>query len=667
MPKRKIEAEVVVDVTGADKVEKLEKSVEALSDTEIAVGLDTSTAETSLQRFERELDELNLDSARELRIEFRAQVLEQNIRNSLRLLDRLEDPIQIRTETANLEATQSELRELSELAGRKYQVEVEVDPRRNAARAADDVERLRQRGEGLQSALPALRGFTDELGRSAQAGGIAGQALGDLGDFSLILGEKFGLSETKTAALGTALGAAGLATIIASVALPAIKNLIDSQDDLAEATGRGTDAIGEQTGAVEALEQAIENATTRDPLVTAILGQFEGDEVEEKIDKIGDAIVRLGGTIDGDLGSILRQASTETGLTDLLRGTGEVADLTDEKLRQLVDTLRSSNGYDDFIRDIQYLATEGDTSLQRFVASNEDLLRAIQTIEDATGSLDIGKAYRDALNDIRQTEQGIELLRQAQANLEQNATPELLIAEYERLRSELEGTAEEVVEVGRVVQDGVGNWNDWETAAREALGAVLQGATEAVLALDPVGQKLREITGRIDEEQTILGLADQFDRVAEASAEWAEAVDKNSADAGEKMRAYRREQLKLTEDVVDYLSTLEDVPVSKITRIDTLLDKGNLVEAQRLIEELTSDKFASLFVDIIPRTAPGGFESISFGISGGSAPVQGATNYGAGTFLSAPVTIINPPGTPAATSSSVELHALRNGDRSGAW
>jgi hypothetical protein len=658
MPKRKIEAEVAVNVTGIEKVDRLEESIEKLSDTEIEVGADTTPAQSALQRFESELDALNLDSARELRIEFRAQVLQQQVRTALRDLDRLEDPIQIRTQTAELERAQTELRELAELASRKYQVDVEIDPRRNAARAADDIDRIRQRGEGLQSALPALRGFTDEMGQTAVASGIAGQALGDLGDFSLILGEKFGLSEKATAGLGTALGAAGLATVIVGFALPAIKSLIDSQEDLDEETRKAVDAIGQQTGAIEALKAAIDSVTETDPLLTAILGPFGDDQ--EKLDKIGDSVVAIGKTVE-DLPGIFRQLSSETGAIDFLEDLRESSELSEKALGDLIDLMRGSSNLGEFDLDLSGAAP----ALQDFVALNRDAVEGLFELIQASTAVDLGAAYREALVDIQQTEEGLKLLGQAQANIGPDAGIEELLAEYQRLRAELDETEESVGRVSTVVRDGVGDWNGWMEAAREAFGAVLDGSVEAVAALDPVTKKLQEITGSIDEEQVILGLAEQFDRVAAAAAAAAEAQAKGMDDAESKARSYRREQLKLREEIVDYLETIEDIPLSKVTEIDTLLDRGNLVEAQRLLEELAGDRFANLFIDIVPRNT-NTFNSLTFGISGDSAPIQGRTDYGAGTFLSAPITIINPPGTPAATSSSIDLHTIRNGDRSGA-
>lgn len=231
MADERIEVELVAVDDASDTIEQVADAAGDLPErATVDVDADTGEALTALERFERQVDGLT-DDARELRVEFRAQQLQRDIRNALRDLERLEDPTDIDIRTDDLERAQRDLRELAELAGRKYAIDVDADPKRTAQRAAGDVDLIRQRGEGLQSALPALRGFTDELGATAANAGIAGQALGDLGDFSLIMGERFGISERATAGLGTALGAAGLATIIAGVAVPALQALTSGQNE----------------------------------------------------------------------------------------------------------------------------------------------------------------------------------------------------------------------------------------------------------------------------------------------------------------------------------------------------------------------------------------------------------------------------------------------------
>ena len=196
----------------ADEVEKLEDEVS------IDVTADTRKAETNIQRFEREIDDVT-DDARELRFEFKSQTINREIKKILRDLEKLEDPVEIQARTEDLERAQKDLRDLSELAERKYEIEIDADPRRTAKRAAGDVQGL---NETSQRGIGVLRGFTDELGETAQAGGVAGNAVIDAGEAIEIFGAKAGISEAVLGKVAGALGGIGLAVTAGSVAWGAL-------------------------------------------------------------------------------------------------------------------------------------------------------------------------------------------------------------------------------------------------------------------------------------------------------------------------------------------------------------------------------------------------------------------------------------------------------------
>ena len=203
-------AEVQKKIEGiADQVDDLNKG-----EVEIDVTADTREAETRIERFEREVDGLTTD-ARELRVEFRSQQINKEIKKSLRELEKLEDPVDIEVATADLERAQKDLRDLEELAGRKYEIEIDADPKRTAKRAAGDMEGL---NETSQRGIGVLRGVTDELGETAQAGGVFGAAFVDAGEAVEIFGAKAGLSPEVLGKVAGALGGLGLAVTAGSVA-----------------------------------------------------------------------------------------------------------------------------------------------------------------------------------------------------------------------------------------------------------------------------------------------------------------------------------------------------------------------------------------------------------------------------------------------------------------
>jgi len=233
----------------SDGADKVEKQIEDIADAaekldgeiEVEVNADTREAETRIQRFEREVDGLT-DDARELRVEFRSQQIQKDIKKTLRELEKLEDPVDIEAKTGDLERAQQDLKDLAELAERKYEIEIDADPKRTAKRAAGEMEGL---NETSQRGIGVLRGFTDELGETAQAGGVAGAAFVDAGEAVEIFGAKAGLSPEVLGKVGGALGGLGLAVTAGSVAWGLFnkaqkeaekraKALLDVQEDLSE-------------------------------------------------------------------------------------------------------------------------------------------------------------------------------------------------------------------------------------------------------------------------------------------------------------------------------------------------------------------------------------------------------------------------------------------------
>ncbi|MCB0967386.1 MAG: hypothetical protein KDB37_11170 [Ilumatobacter sp.] len=643
MPKRKIEAEVAVNVTGTEDVEKLEKRIDSLQDAEVEIDVDASDAESKLERFERELDELDLDKSRELRIEMRSELLQQEIRGALRQLERLEDPIEIRTQMTRLEEAQRDLQALADLAERKYEVQVEVDPRRNARRAADDVDLMRQRAEGLQRGIGPLRGFTDELGATAGAGGIAASAMIDAGEAVEIFGAQLGLSESALSRWSLALGGIGIA---AGIAIPLIASLADSQNDVAEATDAANDRIREQTGL---LDQLNERLAEQPSIVEALLPEDDRDQILKAFSDLGFSLD------DIDRALIAANANGREFAAQRI----EMAGASREEADRLAEVLVEHQKYDQVLLNAKGAAN--------FAFENEELVSALGRVLKAARDIDESNALDlfTSQVELAGTAEQIDAVTAALERLADAPVAEQLAAALDAFEENAPAAEEAVNRVTQTVIEGSGAWGDWGGAARDALGEVLRGATDAVAALDPVAAALFQITGQIDAEQQMIAIADQFDRVRVAAAEAMQAAADGSADAEKKARDYRREQLRLTEQVLDYVSAVEDIPLSTVTNIRAALDEGDLLEAQQLLEEISGDKFATVYVDVLPRNTRA-FDSISFRVDDGKL-VQQTPNYGAGTFTSAPIIhIVNPPGTPAATMNNVELFNKRNGDRSAA-
>ena len=167
--------------------------------------------------------------------------------------------VDVTTDTSKLEQAQVELRSVQSLAADGAEIDVRVNEKglRSVKATGDGIENIRQKGEGLQSAIPAIRGFGDELGNTSYGAGIASQAIADLGDFALITGERFAASGSKVAGfatkLGTVLGAAGLAGAVAGIAVQLGQTLIPK---IQEWIGKTESAIISQEDLAKAVEGA---------------------------------------------------------------------------------------------------------------------------------------------------------------------------------------------------------------------------------------------------------------------------------------------------------------------------------------------------------------------------------------------------------------------------
>ena len=208
----------------------------------MSVQADTTKAQSNIDKLDTQLDGLT-KGQRELVLTLKAQALEGEIDSLETKLSKLDDPIAIVATTEKIDAAKQDLADLVDLASKKYDVQIDVDQKGNAKRAAEDLEGVRQKAEGFQSSLPALRGFTDEMGGMSQAAGVAGQALGDLGDFAGIMGEKFGVSEETMAGVSSVLGGIGLAVVGVGLAVQVGTSIWNSftkqQKETAKATEGG--------------------------------------------------------------------------------------------------------------------------------------------------------------------------------------------------------------------------------------------------------------------------------------------------------------------------------------------------------------------------------------------------------------------------------------------
>ena len=384
----------------ADAAEKLDGEIE------VDVTADTREAETRIQRFEREVDGLT-DDARELRIEYRAQTINREIKKTLRELDKLEDPVDIEAKTGDLERAQKELKDLAELAERKYEIDIEANTKQATRGVKDLTSAVDDGGAGAlkgadryQSLGSSVRGVSDELGVASS--GVNSFAIGalDAGDVAVQMGEKFGLSAKAAAGLGTALGAAGIGAVIAGTAVPAILSLINSQEKLNEETKEASERISEQLGLLENFDEFAEETGL---IAEALFGDLDSDKLTkfaEFTDKLGttipDAIKKLEAS-GGDFAPLLEELLATDEMSARLKDLGETFNITGE---EIANAAAKADDWGAFKKELGtgdwYAAAD-----KQFTALKE-LFNEIETGQDIVDEIDIAGAFKDQAVQIQQ-------------------------------------------------------------------------------------------------------------------------------------------------------------------------------------------------------------------------------------------------------------------------
>lgn len=527
---RRIEIEITADDEASRKLEEVADLVDDLDESvEVEVDADTRDAESRIERFERELEDLQNPDAIELRVEFRQQVIEGEIRKALRQLERLEDPVEIEVAQRGLEQAQQDLRDLADLAERKYEVEVEVDPKRTARRAAGDLEGLNQSAEGFQSGIPALRGFGDELGGVAQSAGVAGQAVGDLGDFALIAGERFGLQAGLASGLGAALGGAGLAAVVGGVLYEAYQRLN---------------------------EQQVINVASAEELLSVQEALAEGNReaaARELAESYRD-VIEAGKEFGFDAGETIQRITADVyGFAGANREAAESNVAGWEAYKDAVNTARGDFG----------------DARQTF----EDTTEAAGLIGAALGDNVAGGA-EEAITALKKTEEGVILLAAAQQRLGEDATPEELIEEYGKIKAEVDAFAESVADSGR--------------EAKEAGDASEDAAERTASAWDAAKSAHQRYEAELSDVSAELAVIQGADDLKESTTEAWNAAAEGADDAHEKLLIAEEDYLQLKSAVFEYLTEVKGVPVEVATRF--VADKDDVLDlAEQLRQGIDVD------------------------------------------------------------------------------
>jgi hypothetical protein len=454
---------------------------------------------------------------------------------------------------------------------------------------------LIEAGDRYQSLGSAVRGVTDELGFASPA--VNSFAIGalDAGDVAVQMGEKFGLSADAAGKLGTVLGGAGIAAVIAGTAIPAVMALMDNQDALAENTKDVAREMAELTGVVEEFDRAVERVQETDPLVAAILGSMEGDELDDFTQGLRDTNTQIE-DLPGLLDAVERSGGLDSFIDRQLRGLEGWNDLTQKQKDKVVELI----GENEHLRDVQAkLLVDSETEAHEFLRHNDDKVRSIQDVSHALTNLDPDRAYQILLEDVGLTEGGILKLRDAQKSLQLQ-------------HGHTQHSAREIWEEMQRLENVSIKATD---AATEGNEDIEESADDAAAAVDDITSAFQEMRDEISDDQAIIDIEEAFIAAEKAAAEaWTAAAD-GAEDAEQAARDYRSEQNSLKQEVIDYAEEVGKIPAETVSEILTLIDQGSLADAEARLAALSADRH----VRINLQRGSG----VTFNATGGSAgPIQ---------------------------------------------
>jgi len=593
-------AEVERQIEGiADQVDDLNKG-----EVEIDVTADTREAETRIERFEREVDGLT-DDARELRVEFRSSQINKEIKKSLRQLEKLEDPVDIEVATADLERAQKDLRDLEELAERKYEIEIDADPKRTAQRASGDLSAMDSAAlssaDRFQSLGGSVRGVTDELGLASS--GVNSFAVGalDAGDVAVQMGEKFGLSASAAASLGTALGVAGIGAVIAGTAIPAIMSLTSSQEELNEETKAATDRINEQLGLLESFD---EFAGQTGLVAEALFGDLD----DEQLTKFSRFTESLGTTIPdvlqkleaagGDFAPVLKDLFQDDVLAGRIKEIGDQFGVTGD---EIADAAARADDWNEFTKDL-------DLSIDDELSATGNALRSlfneIELGQDIVDEIDLAKGFSDAALQIQQGALGqaaAEQFATIKASMPDADDAAVVKAFFDKVNADTEAAgriaAREADKLNAARAEGMYLAEQFEGQVIPAIGGVntiLQGMEDIDGPELMVTATLAEMDRLTDGlEGTVNGLKfdKKIDRLFQNAVDSAVKADQqiaaNGFDGAE--AAIRDSEIALGDlrlAIANYVTDLDGIDPEVKTDIIADLDEASAAEVIRLYEQL---------------------------------------------------------------------------------
>jgi len=661
---REHEAKVTADGAQAEgEIDKLLRALDGLSDEDKAIVLRAraDSAKREVAQLERQLANADKYDGKEIRLRVEARD------NAKATLDRID----------------SELRSLD---GRTVRPKVAVDTSQLDALTTQ----LDQLGGGAATIGSGLtRAFQSPAALvGLMAGGLllAGNRTADLALEAAQLAALTGNTVEEASKLNAVWKSSGadlgdLMDILANIA-----GVLQQTPELATKLGVDTKAplIDQFLKIVDALGTQYPNAADRAVAANQLFGEQGSRQVTALITRFGDleaAITRASGLDQGDVDAARNQQEQVAKLTNewnrFSQSMGSVVvpavGTTLEAFNEMFNTAEAAGqkvrGWFDADAKRNHQIVEGFNTAEAAAASFDlKMLGNVKTFDEARAKAD---EYTEGLGLSGNAASHFANLVALAWNVAAEA-PTPAISALGELQTKLEGANEAA---GRLATVALARQANPELArldrqAREAasgVDTVASAADRADAALAALGGSFGALRGRLGEESSLLGIAEQVEAVRRAAEEAYASTAANEVDAAAKRRDHRQALIGLTEQVADYLATLDHVPLMVRSQILATLDQGELDKALAQLAAITAPEFKKIFVEVLdlssydaarvtvrPGEAPSGAEFTP----SSSAPPPG---YVVNDYST--TTVISPSATPELVTSQERLWARLNGPR----
>jgi hypothetical protein len=669
MTDRDMRVNVTTDARrAAEQISDLADEVREVEGThQVDVDTNAERAEPEVDELRRKLDALT-DEQRTIVFRAQAQQLDAELRRIDRSLSRI-DRMTDEEVTLRLEARDNASRKLDEVRSELRQLDGDTATVKVEARGVDE----------LADALDGLGGRAGNLGNVLSrvladpragvgllAGGLllAGQHAAntaiEAGEIARLTGDSVDQASRLNAVFQSTGGEAkDLQDILLQNA-----GVLATNAELAARLNVDTTAplIEQFRQVVRALGTEYPNAAERAVAASQLFGEEGVRQVNALLSMYGDLDSALAAVSDQqalDQDDVDRANEYRREMAELraeLNGFAQsVGSIVVPALGELVGFFNDGlEGAENFGRTIRGLFDGGEAQRNRdYVASIEAGLAAGREWAAVNGHLyttveEVSAAARDA---------GLEFesYSAAIATWGRQAASEAASAEAAFERS-ADGIAAALGLTTSAFEAAAAAARDNPIQLRDNLVEIVPAAEAAAEALDEVGDAYDRLRTP-STDSSLLDLADQFDQVRDAAREAAQAQAEGNADAERQARDYLRERIALHDAIVDYAEEVGGLSEAKVTRLLTLVDRGQLADAERLLNELTGDRYVKLNIDVA-EALESAFKGVTFALpGGGKAPVQ--------IDVPAPppptnVTVYNPPGSPTTVAAAEVRYGRRN-------